>query len=43
VVGIAKNGFNSPDSGRRIIYRGESKTPLFLTAKGADVDEINKR
>lgn len=40
VVGIAKNGFNSPDSRRRAVYRGESKTPLFLTAKGTDIDEI---
>lgn len=40
VVGIAKNGFNSPDSQRREVLRGESKTPLFLTAKGADVDKI---
>ncbi|MBB4805394.1 exodeoxyribonuclease-5/deoxyribonuclease V [Chryseobacterium defluvii] len=38
VIGIAKNEFTSPDPLRRIIYRGESKTPLFLTAKGADVD-----
>ncbi len=40
VIGIAKNGFNSPDSQRRAVYRGESKTPLFLTSKGIDVDEI---
>jgi len=40
VIGIAKNGFASPDSQRREILRGESKTPLFLTAKGADVDDI---
>jgi exodeoxyribonuclease-5/deoxyribonuclease V len=43
VIGIAKNGFNAPDSQRREIYRGESKTPLFLTAKGADVDEIKPK
>lgn len=40
VIGIAKNGFNSPDHQRRSVYRGDSKTPLFLTAIGADVDEI---
>ncbi|EJL68387.1 endonuclease V [Chryseobacterium populi] len=38
VIGIAKNEFSSPDSQRRSICRGESKTPLFLTAKGIDVD-----
>ncbi|KMQ61500.1 endonuclease V [Chryseobacterium angstadtii] len=40
IIGIAKNEFASPDSQRRTVLRGESKTPLFLTAKGADVDEI---
>lgn len=40
IAGIAKNEFASPDSQRRNVLRGESKTPLFLTAKGADVDEI---
>lgn len=40
VVGIAKNGFNAPDDQRRTVYRGESKTPLFLTAIGVDVDEV---
>ncbi|WP_294285612.1 endonuclease V [uncultured Chryseobacterium sp.] len=40
VIGIAKNGFNSNDPQRRTIYRGESKTPLFLTAKGIDVDAV---
>lgn len=40
IIGIAKNEFASPDSQRRNVLRGESKTPLFLTAKGADVDDI---
>ncbi|MGK6341216.1 endonuclease V [Chryseobacterium sp. DT-3] len=40
IIGIAKNEFASPDSQRRNILRGESKTPLFLTAKGVDVDEV---
>ncbi|WP_080779009.1 endonuclease V [Chryseobacterium phocaeense] len=40
IVGIAKNEFASPDFQRRSVLRGESKTPLFLTAKGVDVDEI---
>jgi len=40
IIGIAKNEFTTPDSQRRNIYRGESKTPLFLTAKGIDVDEV---
>lgn len=43
VIGIAKNGFNTPDSRRKAVYRGESKTPLFVTAKGADIDEIKQK
>jgi len=43
VIGIAKNGFSSPDSKRRGVFRGESKTPLFLTSIGIDVDEGHKK
>lgn len=43
VIGIAKNGFSSPDSKRRKVFRGESKTPLFLTSIGIDVDEVQKK
>lgn len=40
VIGIAKNGFASEDSLRKTVFRGESKTPLFLTAVGIDADEM---
>jgi len=40
VIGIAKNGFASEDNLRKTIFRGESKTPLFLTAGGIDTDDI---
>ncbi|GAB0157717.1 endonuclease V [Chryseobacterium sp. Alg-005] len=43
VVGIAKNEFSAPDAQRRNIYRGESKTPLFLTAMGIEVDKLVPR
>lgn len=43
IIGIAKNEFTTPDSQRRNVYRGESKTPLFLTAKGVDVDEVQPK
>lgn len=43
VIGIAKNGFSSPDSKRREVLRGESKTPLFLTSIGIDVDGIKPK
>lgn len=39
IVGVAKNEFTAPDSQRRSILRGDSKTPLFVTAKGIDVDQ----
>lgn len=40
IVGIAKNNFSAPDDKRRAVLRGESKTPLYLTAMGIDVDDI---
>lgn len=43
VVGIAKNEFTTPDTERRSVFRGKSRTPLFLTAKGIDVDEIKTK
>lgn len=43
VIGIAKNGFTTPDAQRRSVFRGESKTPLFLTAKGIDVNEVKTK
>lgn len=39
VIGVAKNEFSSPDSQRKTVYRGDSKTPLFITAKGINVSE----
>lgn len=39
VIGIAKSRFSTDDSKRRSVLRGESKTPLFITAAGIDVDE----
>lgn len=40
VIGIAKNGFASEDDLRKTVFRGESKTPLFLTTVGIDSDDI---
>ncbi|MDM1555420.1 MULTISPECIES: endonuclease V [Chryseobacterium] len=42
VIGIAKNGFTTPNSQRRNVLRGDSKTPLFVTAKGIDVDQVKE-
>ncbi|KQK25725.1 endonuclease V [Chryseobacterium aquaticum] len=43
IIGIAKNDFSAPDDKRRAVLRGESKTPLYLTAMGIDVDDIKKK
>jgi deoxyribonuclease V len=40
VIGIAKNGFASEDDLRKTVFRGESKTPLFLTIIGIDADLV---
>ncbi|WP_185146967.1 endonuclease V [Chryseobacterium echinoideorum] len=40
VVGIAKNKFSQDDFNRIEVYRGESKTPLYLTVAGTDILEI---
>lgn len=39
VVGVAKNNFIDLVKLKRPVYRGESKKPLFVTAKGMDVSE----
>ncbi len=43
VIGIAKNEFGTPDLQRKMIFRGESEVPLFLTVKGAGTDEIKEK
>lgn len=43
IVGIAKNEFSATDFQRRTVFRGESKTPLFITAIGIDVDELQNK
>lgn len=43
IIGIAKNGFKTPDTKRRSVFRGKSKIPLFLTSKGIDVDEVKTK
>lgn len=40
IIGIAKNEFSTTDSKRREVFRGESKTPLYVTAMGVNVDEV---
>ncbi|WP_196889106.1 endonuclease V [Aureivirga sp. CE67] len=43
IVGVAKNNFSDEDSNKRAVLRGESKKPLYVTAKGIDVDFVKKQ
>ncbi|NJO92211.1 MAG: endonuclease V [Chloroflexia bacterium] len=38
VIGVAKKSFYSLGENYREIYRGESKSPLFITSAGIDLD-----
>lgn len=42
VVGIAKNKFASTDQNRRLVYRGSSKNPLYVTATGISTDMVSE-
>lgn len=39
VIGVAKTLFNQPNSGRTALVRGDSKKPLYITAKGMDLQQ----
>ena len=39
VIGVAKNNFATIDNLKREIFRGESSKPLYVTAKGMDLDQ----
>jgi deoxyribonuclease V len=39
VIGVAKKSFYSLGENYREIYRGESKSPLFITSAGIDLDK----
>lgn len=39
VIGVAKNLFNQPNNQRMALVRGESKKPLYVTAKGIGLQE----
>jgi len=40
VVGVAKNEFAAQDDARRMVLRGNSQKPLFVTTLGIGVDEV---
>ena len=39
VIGVAKTRFNSNKLNVQELYRGESKNPLFISAKGIELDK----
>lgn len=42
VIGVAKSNFATIDKLKRPVMRGDSKSPLFVTAIGIDLDEAAK-
>ncbi len=39
IIGVAKTDFISLNSNKRLLLRGESKNPLYITAIGIDLDK----
>lgn len=39
VIGVAKNDFIKIQDNKRLVYRGESKKPLYITSKGIHLDQ----
>jgi exodeoxyribonuclease-5/deoxyribonuclease V len=38
IIGVAKSNFATIVEGKRAVYRGDSKKPLYVTAIGVDLD-----
>lgn len=43
VIGIAKNKFISTDQNRRLVCRGSSKNPLYVTAAGISPEIVSEK
>jgi deoxyribonuclease V len=43
IIGVAKRDFASIEKNRRIIFRGNSKNPLFITSVGIDLEFASKK
>lgn len=43
IIGVAKNNFNQITLNKRAVYRGNSKKPLYITAKGINLDEASQK
>lgn len=42
IIGVAKRDFATIEEKRKKIYRGKSKSPLFITSIGIDLNEASK-
>jgi deoxyribonuclease V len=42
IIGVAKNNFATIQKNKRILLRGESKKPLFVTSIGIDIDKATE-
>lgn len=38
IIGVAKSNFATIVEGKKTVYRGDSKKPLYVTAIGVDLD-----
>jgi len=43
VIGVAKTNFASIVRNKRLLFRGKSQKPLYITAIGIDIDEAVKK
>lgn len=43
IIGVAKTSFHNNKKNVRELYRGESKKPLYITARGIDLDEAHSK
>lgn len=43
VIGVAKTNFASIEREKRLLFRGKSQKPLYITSIGIDIDEAVKK
>lgn len=43
IIGVAKTDFISLQKNKRLLFRGESKNPLYITAIGIDLDTATSK
>lgn len=43
IIGVAKTNFATIERNKRLLFRGKSKKPLFITAIGIEIDDALKK